>query len=49
VVRAGGDGSGGGEVTASGVPTTDKDPYSTEFLIDPYPFHEELREAGPVV
>jgi hypothetical protein len=30
------------------VPTVDKDPYSTEFLIDPYPFHEELREAGPV-
>jgi cytochrome P450 len=27
----------------------DKDPYSTEYLIDPYPFHEELREAGPVV
>ena len=40
--------SGGGDVAASGVPTIDKDPYSTEFLIDPYPFHEELREAGPV-
>ena len=40
--------SGGGYVAASGVPTIDKDPYSTEFLIDPYPFHEELREAGPV-
>ena len=40
--------SGGGDVAASGVPTVDKDPYSTEFLIDPYPFHEELREAGPV-
>jgi 4-methoxybenzoate monooxygenase (O-demethylating) len=33
---------------ASAVPTMDKDPYSTEYLIDPYPFHEELREAGPV-
>ena len=40
--------SGGGDVAASGVPTVDKDPYSTEYLIDPYPFHEELREAGPV-
>jgi cytochrome P450 len=36
-------------MVASGVPTIDKDPYSTEYLIDPYPFHEELREAGPVV
>ena len=35
-------------MVASGVPTIDKDPYSTEHLIDPYPFHEELREAGPV-
>ena len=25
------------------------DPFSREFLMDPYPFHEELREAGPVV
>ena len=33
----------------SGVPTIDKDPYSPEYLIDPYPFHEDLREAGPVV
>ncbi len=40
--------SGGSDVAASGVPTIDKDSYSTEFLIDPYPFHEELREAGPV-
>jgi hypothetical protein len=27
----------------------DKEPYSAGFLIDPYPFHEELREAEPVV
>jgi hypothetical protein len=27
----------------------DFDPFSTEFLSDPYPFHEALREAGPVV
>src|SRR6202453_2607983 len=25
------------------------DPYCDEFLSDPYPFHEALREAGPVV
>ena len=38
----------GGDMVASGIPVIDKDPYSTENLIDPYPFHEELREAGPV-
>ena len=26
----------------------DIDPFSDEFLSDPYPFHEEMREAGPV-
>ena len=25
------------------------DPFSPEFLTSPYPFHAELREAGPVV
>ena len=39
----------GADIVASGVPTIDKDPYTTEYLIDPYPFHEELPEAGPVV
>ena len=34
--------------SAASVPKIDKDPYSTEYLIDPYPFHEELREVGPV-
>ncbi len=28
---------------------SDIDPFSDEFLNDPYPFHEQLREAGPVV
>ena len=27
----------------------DIDPFSPEFLRDPYPGHERLREAGPVV
>ena len=27
----------------------DLDPFSIEFLSNPYPFHEQLREAGPVV
>ncbi len=39
----------GHDVTASGVPKIDVDPYSTDILADPYPFHHELREAGPVV
>jgi cytochrome P450 len=26
----------------------DVDPYATEVLLDPYPFHEMLRDAGPV-
>jgi cytochrome P450 len=31
------------------VPVLDIDPYDIEVLRDPYPFHEALREAGPVV
>ena len=31
------------------VATSDIDPFSRAFLADPYPFHEQLREAGPVV
>jgi cytochrome P450 len=30
-------------------PVLDLDPFSTEFLTNPYPYHERLREAGPVV
>jgi cytochrome P450 len=30
-------------------PALDIDPFSDAFLADPYPFHEALREAGPVV
>ena len=30
-------------------PSTDLDPFAAEFLEDPYPHHEALREAGPVV
>jgi cytochrome P450 len=30
-------------------PILDLDPFSDEFLAAPYPFHESLREAGPVV
>jgi hypothetical protein len=29
--------------------TLDLDPFSDSFLADPYPFHEQLRQAGPVV
>jgi 4-methoxybenzoate monooxygenase (O-demethylating) len=31
------------------VATSDIDPFSRAFLSDPYPFHEQLREAGAVV
>ncbi|MGW6697446.1 cytochrome P450 [Nocardia sp. NPDC055049] len=30
------------------VPTVDIDPYAEEFFRDPYPWHEQMREAGPV-
>lgn len=30
-------------------PVSEIDPFSHEFLTDPYPYHHQLREAGPVV
>jgi cytochrome P450 len=33
----------------AGVPQTSLDPFSLDFLRDPHPAHEALREAGPVV
>lgn len=33
----------------AGVPVLDLDPFANEVLIDPYPYHARLREAGPVV
>ena len=33
----------------AGVPRTSLDPFSLDFLRDPHPAHEALREAGPVV
>ena len=30
------------------VPELDIDPYSAQNLIDPYPMHQRIREAGPV-
>jgi 4-methoxybenzoate monooxygenase (O-demethylating) len=30
-------------------PTLDIDPFSNEFLSDPHPFHDRMRDAGPVV
>jgi cytochrome P450 len=32
-----------------GIPHLDFDPFSIEFFADPFPTHEKLREAGPVV
>ena len=34
---------------ADGVPVSDADTFSIGFFEDPYPVHDELREAGPVV
>jgi len=34
---------------APDVPHLDFDPFSIEFFADPFPTHEKLREAGPVV
>jgi cytochrome P450 len=36
-------------VEQSTYPVSDVDPFSREYLVDPYPFHEQLREAGPMV
>jgi cytochrome P450 len=30
-------------------PVLDVDPFSTEFLSNPHPFHQQIRDAGPVV
>ncbi len=35
--------------TSAGCPRSELDPFSDEFLADPFPFLDELREAGPVV
>jgi 4-methoxybenzoate monooxygenase (O-demethylating) len=35
--------------TAPDVPHLDFDPFSIEFFADPFPTHEKLREAGPIV
>jgi cytochrome P450 len=35
--------------TAPGIPHLDFDPFSIEFFADPFPTHEKLREAGPVI
>jgi 4-methoxybenzoate monooxygenase (O-demethylating) len=32
-----------------GAPASDIDPFSLEFFADPFPSHQELREAGPTV
>jgi cytochrome P450 len=32
-----------------GAPVSDVDPFSDEYILNPYPFHAQLRDAGPVV
>lgn len=36
-------------VATADIPRLDFDPFSIEFFADPFPTHEKLREAGPVV
>ena len=38
-----------GAAAPAGVPVVDVDPFSSEFLTDPYPDHERMREAGPII
>src|SRR5205085_5724508 len=38
-----------GRGAAPDVPHLDFDPFSIEFFADPFPTHEKLREAGPLV
>src|SRR2546421_3332858 len=33
----------------SQAPVLDGDPFDPEVLVDPYPFHQRMRDAGPVV
>src|SRR5215218_8279209 len=48
-VSASGDDGAGAIHGSSDIPRLDVDPFSIEFFADPYPTHELLREAGPVV
>jgi hypothetical protein len=36
-------------IERAGVPNLDVDPFSDAFLENPYPFHGQIREAGPLV
>src|SRR4030088_3774207 len=55
MVTTGSTGVGGGHAGASsgsvslGIPGLDVDPFAIEFFENPFPTHEVLREAGPVV
>ncbi|MDQ1500813.1 MAG: hypothetical protein QOI86_4153 [Actinomycetota bacterium] len=38
-----------GVLSRSQAPVLDDDPFDPEVLVDPYPFHRRMRDAGPVV
>lgn len=42
-------GASGPKMSLSDIPHLDVDPFSNDFFADPYPAHERMREAGPVV
>ena len=48
-IGAGAEIDGGRPDAGRAVPVLDVDPFSTAFFDDPFPAHEALREAGPVV
>ncbi len=36
-------------IERAGVPNLDFDPFGDEFLENPYPYHDQMRDAGPLV
>ncbi len=39
----------GVDATVSGAPVLDLDPFSDDYILNPYPYHAQLRDAGQVV
>lgn len=39
----------GVDAAVSGAPVLDLDPFSDDYILNPYPYHAQLRDAGPIV